>query len=97
MFRVMALDLWRDRPALVMTFLLPSVVFLIFSAVFSGATGTDVKLKVAVADLAHTPASARLVNGDPGRPEPARRAGQPGDPARRCAPRCAPAATTPAW
>ena len=61
MFRVMVLDLWRDRPALVMTFLLPSVVFLIFSAVFSGATGTDVKLKVAVADLAHTPASVRLV------------------------------------
>jgi ABC-2 type transport system permease protein len=60
MFRVMALDLWRDRPALVMTFVLPSVVFLIFSAVFSGATGTDVKLKLAVADLVHTPASSRL-------------------------------------
>jgi ABC-2 type transport system permease protein len=60
MFRVMALDLWRDRPALVMTFILPSVVFLIFSAVFSGATGTDVKLKLAVADLVHTPASVRL-------------------------------------
>jgi ABC-2 type transport system permease protein len=60
MFRVMALDLWRDRPALAMTFLLPSMVFLIFSAVFSGATGVDVKLKVAVADLVHTPASVRL-------------------------------------
>jgi ABC-2 type transport system permease protein len=61
MFRVMALDLWRDRPALAMTFLLPSLVFLIFSAVFSGATGTDVKLKIAVADLVRTPTSARLV------------------------------------
>ncbi len=60
MFRVMVLDLWRDRPALVMTFLLPSVVFLIFSSVFSGATGLDVKLKIAVADLARTPASERL-------------------------------------
>jgi len=60
MFRVMALDLWRDRPALAMTFLLPSMVFLIFSAVFSGATGVDVKLNVAVADLVHTPASMRL-------------------------------------
>jgi ABC-2 type transport system permease protein len=60
MFRVMMLDLWRDRPALVMTFILPSVVFLIFSAVFSGATGTDVKLKLAVVDLVHTPASTRL-------------------------------------
>jgi ABC-2 type transport system permease protein len=61
MFRVMALDLWRDRPALAMTFLLPSVVFLIFSAVFAGATGLDVKLKLAVADLVHTPASERFV------------------------------------
>jgi len=61
MFRVMLLDLWRDRPALVMTFVLPSVVFLIFSAVFSGATGLDLKLKVAVADTAHTPTSQRLV------------------------------------
>src|SRR5215472_8380913 len=61
MFKVMALDLWRDRPALAMTFLLPSVVFLIFSAVFSGTTGLDVKLKVAVADAAHTSGSARLV------------------------------------
>lgn len=54
MVKVMALELWRDRAALMMTFFLPSVVFLIFSAVFSGATGTDVKLRVAVADLAHT-------------------------------------------
>jgi ABC-2 type transport system permease protein len=62
MFRVMALDLWRDRPALAMTFLLPSVVFLIFSAVFAGATGIDVKLKLALADLVHTPAAERLAH-----------------------------------
>lgn len=60
MFKVMALGLWRDRAALIMAFVLPPLVFLIFSAVFSGATGEDVKLKVAVADLAHTPTSARL-------------------------------------
>ena len=51
MFKVMALDLWRDRAALVMAFVLPPLVFLIFSAVFSGATGENVRLKVAVADL----------------------------------------------
>ena len=34
MVRVMALELWRDRAALVMTFLLPPLVFLIFSSVF---------------------------------------------------------------
>jgi len=61
MFRVMALQLWRDRGALVMTFLLPPLVFLIFASVFAGATGEDVKLKLAVADEAATPASARLL------------------------------------
>jgi ABC-2 type transport system permease protein len=60
MFRVMALALWRDRGALVMTFLLPPLVFLIFSAVFAGATGEDVRLKLAIADDARTPASQRL-------------------------------------
>ena len=61
MFRVMALELWRDRGALVMAFLLPPLVFLIFSAVFSGTTGEDVKLKIAVADIAHTDDSRRLL------------------------------------
>ena len=61
MFRVMALELWRDRGALVMTFLLPPLVFLIFSAVFSGATGEDIQLKLAVADQARTVDSRRLM------------------------------------
>jgi ABC-2 type transport system permease protein len=60
MFRVMALELWRDRGALVMAFFLPPLVFLIFSAVFAGSTGENIKLSLAVADVAHTPASARL-------------------------------------
>lgn len=62
MFRVMALALWRDRGALVMTFLLPPLVFLIFSAVFAGTTGEDIRLKLAIADDARTPASRRLVD-----------------------------------
>lgn len=61
MFRVMALELWRDRGALVMTFLLPPLVFLIFSAVFAGATGENIQLKLAVADEARTEDSRRLV------------------------------------
>lgn len=61
MFRVMALELWRDRGALAMTFLLPPLVFLIFSTVFAGATGEDIKLKLSVADQAHTVDSQRLV------------------------------------
>jgi ABC-2 type transport system permease protein len=60
MMRVMALDLWRDRGALLMTFLLPPLVFLIFSSVFAGTTGDDIQLKLAVADTARTPDSVRL-------------------------------------
>ncbi|MFI4974738.1 MAG: ABC transporter permease [Caulobacterales bacterium] len=60
MFRVMALELLRDRAALLMAFLLPPIVFLIFSTVFAGTTNAEVKLKVAVADLAKTPASQAL-------------------------------------
>lgn len=68
MFRVMALELWRDRGALVMAFFLPPLVFLIFSAVFSGTTGENIKLRIAVADTAHTEGSRRLMaalTGDP--------------------------------
>jgi ABC-2 type transport system permease protein len=60
MVRVMALELWRDRAALVMTFLLPPLVFLIFSSVFAGATGEDIKPKLAVADMARTETSGRI-------------------------------------
>jgi ABC-2 type transport system permease protein len=60
MVRVMALELWRDRGALIMTFLLPPLVFLIFSSVFAGTTGENIQLKLAVADAAKTPASARM-------------------------------------
>ncbi len=60
MFKVMLLELWRDPPALVMTFFLPSLVFLIFSAVFAGTSGADVRLVISVADIAHTPGSRRM-------------------------------------
>ncbi len=60
MVRVMALGLWRDRGALIMTFVLPPLVFLIFSSVFAGTTGDDIQLKLAVADTARTADSGRL-------------------------------------
>lgn len=62
MFRVMALELWRDRGALVMTFLLPPLVFLIFATVFAGATGENIQLKLVVADEARTETSKRLTD-----------------------------------
>lgn len=58
--RAMALGLWRDRGALVMTFVLPVVVFLVFSAIMAGATGDELRLRVAVADEKHDVLTARL-------------------------------------
>ena len=60
MVRVMVLELWRDRAALVMTFLLPPLVFLIFSSVFAGATGEDIKPRLAIVDMARTETSGRV-------------------------------------
>jgi len=67
-FRSMMLALIRDRAALAMSFLLPAVFFLIFAAIFAGATGEQLRLKVAVADEVGNELSQRLVRavrGDP--------------------------------
>jgi ABC-2 type transport system permease protein len=59
-FRVMALTLLRDRAALVMAFVLPTVIFAIFAAIFSGAVGDRIRIHLGLSDLAGTPATARL-------------------------------------
>lgn len=59
--RTLALGLWRDRGALVMSFVLPVIVFLVFAAILSGATGDELRLRVAVANENDDPLSARLV------------------------------------
>lgn len=46
MFRVMALSLIRDRGALVMAFLLPPSIFVIFATIFSGTGGDELRLQV---------------------------------------------------
>lgn len=61
-FRVMALSLLRDRAALVMAFVLPTVIFSIFAAIFSGATGDRIRIHLGVADLARTAATQRLTD-----------------------------------
>jgi ABC-2 type transport system permease protein len=61
-FRVMALSLLRDRAALVMAFVLPTVIFSIFAAIFSGATGDRIRIHLGLADFAHTVATGRLVD-----------------------------------
>ncbi len=49
MFTVMGLGLWRDRGAMMLAFVLPSVVFAIFASIFSSATEGDLNLQVGVA------------------------------------------------
>ena len=60
-FRVMWLSLLRDRAALAMAFVLPTVIFSIFAAIFSGAIGDRVRIHLGLADLANTATTQRLV------------------------------------
>ena len=59
-FRVMWLSLRRDRAALVMTFVLPTVIFSIFAAIFSGAVGDRIRIHLGLVDLARTTTTMRL-------------------------------------
>lgn len=58
--RAQLLALAGDAGALAMSFVLPVLVFLVFAAIFSSATGDDLRLQVALADEAETPLSRRL-------------------------------------
>lgn len=58
---LMWLALMRDRAALLMAFVLPPLLFVAFAAIFAGASGHDLKIKVGLADAAKTPSSQRLV------------------------------------
>ncbi|SFU42061.1 ABC-2 type transport system permease protein [Methylobacterium sp. 174MFSha1.1] len=60
-FRVMLLTLWRDRAALVMAFVLPTVIFCVFAAIFSGAVGERIRIQVGLLDQARTATTGRLV------------------------------------
>jgi ABC-2 type transport system permease protein len=60
-FRAMLIGLVRDRAALAMSFLLPAIFFLIFAAIFAGATGEQLRLEVAVADEVGNEISDRLL------------------------------------
>ncbi|MHA1179439.1 MAG: ABC transporter permease [Alphaproteobacteria bacterium] len=61
LLKVMILGLVRDRGALAMTFLLPPLIFMIFAAIFSGVSGDEMRLKIALVDNAQTDESAQLV------------------------------------
>lgn len=59
-FRAMALAFARDRAALLMSLVLPLAVFLVFAAIFAGATGEQLRVKVALADEVGSDESRRL-------------------------------------
>ena len=60
-FRAMLLGLLRDRGALLMSFFLPAVFFVIMAEIFTATTGDSLNLKVAVLDEVESETSARLV------------------------------------
>jgi ABC-2 type transport system permease protein len=60
-FRAMLLGFVRDRGALVMGFVVPAVFFLVFAAVFTGASGAHLRLTVATADEVASEDSRRLL------------------------------------
>ncbi|WP_291863282.1 ABC transporter permease [Bradyrhizobium sp.] len=57
----MLLSTLRDRAALLMSFVLPPLLFMVFAAIFSGTSGSDLKLKVGVIDSVGSTGSTRLV------------------------------------
>ncbi len=58
---VMALILRRDRPTLALTFLLPPIVFLVFTAVFKETSSHVPTIQVAMLDKSHTVESRRII------------------------------------
>lgn len=52
----------RDRGALIMSFALPALVFAIFAVIFSGTSGGEVTVTVAVHDARDSSQSRRLLN-----------------------------------
>ena len=60
-FRAMLLGLLRDRGALLMSFFLPAVFFVIMAEIFTATTGDSLNLKVAVLDEVSSETSTRLI------------------------------------
>jgi len=61
-FRAMALGFLRDRGALVMSIVLPVLVFVVFAAIFSGASGESARIRVAIVDARQSAESRRMVD-----------------------------------
>ena len=61
MVRVMALSLWRDRAGLVLVFVLPPLVFIVFATVFSAGASGRLDIRVGVVDQIGSADSQQLV------------------------------------
>jgi ABC-2 type transport system permease protein len=57
----MLLALLRDPGALVLAFILPPVVYIVFASIFAGTSGDELRLRVAIYDAANTETTRRLV------------------------------------
>ncbi len=60
-FRAMLLGLLRDRGALMMSFVLPALFFVVMAEIFTATTGDSLRLKVAIVDEIASDTSGRLV------------------------------------
>ena len=58
--RVAALTFWRDRSGLVLAFVLPPVVFLVFAAVFGAGASGRIDVRAGLVDQVGSPQSRRL-------------------------------------
>lgn len=55
-----AKSFWRDRPGVVLTLLLPPLVYLLFAAIFGASARGEIDTAVALYDAARTPETARM-------------------------------------
>lgn len=62
MLRVMALSLWRDRIGLVLVFVLPPLVFIVFASVFGRGTSGNLDIRAGFVDHADNADSRRLID-----------------------------------
>ncbi|WP_056103609.1 ABC transporter permease [Brevundimonas sp. Leaf363] len=68
--RAWARSFWRDRPGVVLTLLLPPLVYLLFAAIFGAGARGEIDTTAVIHDAARTPATAamrRALEGDMGR------------------------------
>jgi len=62
MLRVMALSLWRDRAGLVLVFVLPPLVYVVFASVFGAGISGRLDIRAEVFDQTNSADSHRLID-----------------------------------